>query len=160
MIIDVFLIYLYSLLNVQPISIKLTSGISTGIIASVIGLITELLSDLRIGFCQRNILLTQERCCSSTAISNPLNQWNSWHHFFQSQKISWVLFALSSLVFATLATLIVHLYPSSSFEGYKVYHTSGSGVPQVKVILGGFVIRGFLGFRTLLIKFLALVNNQ
>jgi chloride channel 3/4/5 len=38
------------------------------------------------------------------------------------------------------------------------YFGAGSGIPEVKTILGGFVIRGFLGFRTLLIKLIGLVR--
>ncbi|TPX68097.1 hypothetical protein SpCBS45565_g03386 [Spizellomyces sp. 'palustris'] len=37
------------------------------------------------------------------------------------------------------------------------YHAAGSGIPEVKTILGGFVIRGFLGFRTLVVKVFALI---
>ncbi|KAF9438103.1 hypothetical protein BGZ76_009721 [Entomortierella beljakovae] len=36
------------------------------------------------------------------------------------------------------------------------YFGAGSGIPEVKTILGGFVIRGFLGFRTLMIKIIGL----
>ncbi|KAG0211925.1 hypothetical protein BGX28_007207 [Mortierella sp. GBA30] len=36
------------------------------------------------------------------------------------------------------------------------YFGAGSGIPEVKTILGGFVIRGFLGFRTLMIKLVGL----
>ena len=39
------------------------------------------------------------------------------------------------------------------------YFGAGSGIPEVKTILGGFVIRGFLGFRTLLIKLIGLVGS-
>jgi chloride channel 3/4/5 len=38
------------------------------------------------------------------------------------------------------------------------YFGAGSGIPEVKTILGGFVIRGFLGFRTLMIKLIGLVS--
>lgn len=38
------------------------------------------------------------------------------------------------------------------------YFGAGSGIPEVKTILGGFVIRGFLGFRTLMIKLIGLVG--
>ncbi|KAJ1565865.1 hypothetical protein HK096_008331, partial [Nowakowskiella sp. JEL0078] len=37
-----------------------------------------------------------------------------------------------------------------------IYHAAGSGIPEVKTILGGFVIRGFLGFRTLVVKVIGL----
>jgi chloride channel 3/4/5 len=35
-------------------------------------------------------------------------------------------------------------------------YAAGSGIPEVKTILGGFVIRKFLGFWTLLVKVLGL----
>lgn len=37
------------------------------------------------------------------------------------------------------------------------YPAAGSGVAEVKVILSGFVVHGYLGFRTLIVKTLALV---
>ncbi|EDN98700.1 hypothetical protein SS1G_13559 [Sclerotinia sclerotiorum 1980 UF-70] len=37
------------------------------------------------------------------------------------------------------------------------YSAAGSGVAEVRVILSGFVLHGFLGFRTLLVKTLALI---
>lgn len=40
------------------------------------------------------------------------------------------------------------------------YFGAGSGIPEVKTILGGFVIRGFLGFRTLMIKLIGLVISS
>ena len=35
----------------------------------------------------------------------------------------------------------------------------GSGIPEVKTILGGITIRGFFGLKTLLLKSFALVNE-
>ncbi|KAI8805553.1 clc channel, partial [Cladochytrium replicatum] len=37
-----------------------------------------------------------------------------------------------------------------------IYHAAGSGIPEVKTMLGGFVIRGFLGLRTLVVKVIGL----
>ncbi|KAJ3082941.1 hypothetical protein HK102_001370 [Quaeritorhiza haematococci] len=40
----------------------------------------------------------------------------------------------------------------------KIYfHAAGSGIPEIKTILGGFVIRGFLGIKTLWVKSIGLV---
>lgn len=44
---------------------------------------------------------------------------------------------------------------------YKIktaYYSAGSGIPEVKVILGGFVIKGFLGIKTLIVKSIGMVN--
>jgi hypothetical protein len=38
------------------------------------------------------------------------------------------------------------------------YYCAGSGIPEVKVILGGFVIKGFLGIKTLFVKSVGLVG--
>jgi hypothetical protein len=38
------------------------------------------------------------------------------------------------------------------------YYCAGSGIPEVKVILGGFVIKGFLGIKTLFVKSVGLVS--
>ena len=37
------------------------------------------------------------------------------------------------------------------------YYSAGSGIPEVKVILGGFVIKGFLGIKTLFVKSVGMV---
>ena len=37
-------------------------------------------------------------------------------------------------------------------------YSAGSGIPEVKTILGGFVIRKFLGWWTLIIKSIGVVN--
>ncbi|KAL0086838.1 chloride channel [Phycomyces blakesleeanus] len=42
-------------------------------------------------------------------------------------------------------------------ETKTAYYSAGSGIPEVKVILGGFVIKGFLGFKTLFVKCIGLI---
>lgn len=37
------------------------------------------------------------------------------------------------------------------------YYSAGSGIPEVKVILAGFVIKGFLGIKTLFVKSVGMV---
>ncbi|KAF8974889.1 hypothetical protein BGZ46_009619 [Entomortierella lignicola] len=50
----------------------------------------------------------------------------------------------------------VHSILNASQPKKIAYFGAGSGIPEVKTILGGFVIRGFLGFRTLMIKLIGL----
>lgn len=40
------------------------------------------------------------------------------------------------------------------------YYSAGSGIPEVKVILAGFVIKGFLGIKTLIVKSVGMVNTK
>lgn len=62
-------------------------------------------------------------------------------------------FALTS---SLLTLLTKSVYPSNTpgaANQLKVLYTAaGSGIPEVKTILSGFVIRKFLGLRTLLVK--------
>lgn len=54
--------------------------------------------------------------------------------------LSYVLWALS---FAGLASILVRMFAP---------YASGGGIPEIKTILSGFIIRGFLGKWTLLVK--------
>ena len=46
------------------------------------------------------------------------------------------------------------------YETKNAYYSAGSGIPEVKVILGGFVIKGFLGIKTLVVKSIGMVNDS
>jgi len=54
-------------------------------------------------------------------------------------------------VFAGVAAYLVDVYSP---------YAAGSGIPEVKTILGGFVIRKFLGWWTLIIKSIGVVSLQ
>lgn len=43
------------------------------------------------------------------------------------------------------------------YETKIAYYSAGSGIPEVKVILGGFVIKGFLGIKTLIVKSIGMI---
>jgi len=58
----------------------------------------------------------------------------------------------------TLLTKSIYPLPDSQQGDVKVLYTAaGSGIPEVKTILSGFVIRKFLGVRTLIVKAVGLV---
>jgi len=60
---------------------------------------------------------------------------------------------ISSLL--TLLTKSVYPIPNTPGKPAQVkilYTAAGSGIPEVKTILSGFVIRKFLGLQTLLVK--------
>jgi chloride channel 3/4/5 len=46
---------------------------------------------------------------------------------------------------------------TNQYEIKTAYYSAGSGIPEVKVILGGFVIKGFLGIKTLIVKSIGMV---
>src|SRR5437762_3974384 len=62
-----------------------------------------------------------------------------------------------SLISSLLTLLTKSVYPLPNTPGNPsqvktLYTAAGSGIPEVKTILSGFVIRKFLGLRTLLVK--------
>ena len=49
------------------------------------------------------------------------------------------------------------MFASILVRDYAVY-AKHSGIPEIKTVLGGFVIRRFMGFWTLVVKSLGLVS--
>jgi chloride channel 3/4/5 len=45
-------------------------------------------------------------------------------------------------------------------ETKLAFYSAGSGIPEVKVILGGFVLKGFLGIKTLIVKSIGNVSSK
>ena len=65
---------------------------------------------------------------------------------------------LQWLIYIALGTL--YAYISANIVYYISSLAAGSGIPQVKTILGGFIIKKFLGFRTLVAKLLGLALSD
>lgn len=78
------------------------------------------------------------------------SQWYTWSEVFISAKegagayiVSYFFYILWAVGFATLAASFVKIFAP---------YACGSGIPEIKTILSGFIIRGYLGKWTLLIK--------
>ncbi|KAJ1980256.1 hypothetical protein H4R33_005521 [Dimargaris cristalligena] len=102
-------------------------GVVCGCLAALIDVCSEYLSDLKTGYCARDFTLGQTFCCKSVNVS------------------------------AGLVYLNPNRHRGSKGQVKTTYYTAGSGIPEVKVILSGFVIRGFLGIKTLWVKSVGLV---
>ena len=63
--------------------------------------------------------------------------------------VQYLFFVLYSVLFAGCASVLVKTYAP---------YAKHSGIPEIKTVLGGFVIRRFMGTWTLLIKSLGLVG--
>lgn len=61
-----------------------------------------------------------------------------------------MVFIMYSILFATCAAVLVTSYAT---------HAKHSGIPEIKTILGGFVIKKFMGLWTLMIKSVGLVGS-
>lgn len=82
-------------------------------------------------------------------------QWLTWPEVFGEPRegagsyiISYLLYICWALVFAALSASLVRMFAP---------YACGSGIPEIKTILSGFIIRGYLGKWTLVIKSVGLI---
>lgn len=130
-------------------------GITAGAVAGVIDIGAGWMKDLKEGICHEVFYLNREQCCwsSNDTVFEGFHchQWSTWPQVLGiedtnsvgSYIVSYFAYIVWSLFFATLAVLLV-----KTFAPYAC----GSGIPEIKTILSGFIIHGFLGKWTLTIK--------
>lgn len=145
-----------------------------------------LLVGIKHGYCKLNWLLSQVTCCTDSAStanvfrsghvfksSEPFCQdwvsWSSVFHNYSFAHLDFFIYVGASVILALVACLITLLtrivQPTSSDlgaggwpkPGRVMYTACGLGVPEVKTILSGFVIRRFLGSYALFAKTITLV---
>lgn len=82
-------------------------------------------------------------------------QWRTWSHLLGhipddagAYVIQYLMYILWAILFAWIAAALVRVFAP---------YASGSGIPEIKTILSGFIIRGYLGKWTLLIKIISLI---
>ncbi|KAI0856643.1 voltage gated chloride channel [Xylaria cubensis] len=117
-------------------------GAAIGLNAAFLNIITEWLGDVKTGYCTTAFYLNEKFCCWGE--DNGCPHWHSWTGFEPANYFIYILFA--TLFACTAATLV------KSFAPYA----AGSGISEIKCIIAGFIMKGFLGFWTLLIKSVAL----
>lgn len=153
----------------------MATGIAVGVIAASIDIVVEWLADLKTGVCAGDSAgggaetgwngqwyLKRGFCCWGVDDVNTQGQcddWKGWAELIlgqgRSEGAEWIVaflgYILGSVVFASLAAVLVTRFSS---------HARQSGIPEIKTVLGGFVIRKFMGLWTLLIKSLGLVCTR
>ncbi|ANB10926.1 Gef1p [Sugiyamaella lignohabitans] len=115
-------------------------GACIGLIAGFLSIVTELLSDFKTGYCTAGLYLNENFCCSGYDESDICPEWHRWSSF---SGINYVIYIVFSTFFAFLAAFFVY-----SFAPYA----AGSGISEIKCIIAGFIMNGFLDAKTLFIK--------
>lgn len=135
-------------------------GIVAGAVASIVDIATSWMKDLREGICSGAFYLNREQCCWSSNDTifegAQCENWHTWpklmgitpEHNFIDYIMSFLTYIVSSLLFASLAALLVKRFAPLA---------RGSGIPEIKTILSGFVIKGYLGKWTFAIKSICMV---
>ncbi|EPQ57090.1 Cl-channel protein [Gloeophyllum trabeum ATCC 11539] len=121
-------------------------GVGIGINAALISIITEWLSDLKMGYCSDGWWLNQQFCCWEVE-GDEGNPCDSWHPWSTVTAARWLIYVIFAALFSFGAAHLVR-----SLAKYA----AGSGISEIKCILAGFVMKGFLGLATFFIKSLTL----
>ncbi|KAL4918207.1 chloride channel [Aspergillus aurantiobrunneus] len=139
--------------------VLIATGISVGIIAASIDIVSDWLGDIKAGYCKNGpgggkFYLNRSFCCWGHE-ADPSNcmDWTSWGKAVGATSsggaftVEYIFYTLYSVFFAICACILV--------RNYAIY-ARHSGIPEIKTVLGGFVIRHFMGPWTLAIKSLGL----
>ncbi|XP_047523768.1 H(+)/Cl(-) exchange transporter 5 isoform X5 [Pieris napi] len=134
-------------------------GICTGVVAGVIDIGASWMTDLKFGICPQAFWFNREQCCWSndeiTFDRENCSEWLTWPQVFGESRdgpgayiISYLFYIVWALTFAALSASLVRMFAP---------YACGSGIPEIKTILSGFIIRGYLGKWTLIIKSVGLI---
>ncbi|OBA20855.1 hypothetical protein METBIDRAFT_11469 [Metschnikowia bicuspidata var. bicuspidata NRRL YB-4993] len=120
-------------------------GVAIGAIAASLNVITAWLAALRFGYCSSQFYLSKAFCCwVAPDAEGSCTDWSMWLRFAVLRYFVYLVFLA---LFLAVAALLVKVYAPFA---------AGSGISEIKCIVSGFVMNGFLGWATLAIKSLAL----
>ncbi|KAE8453773.1 hypothetical protein EG329_009285 [Mollisiaceae sp. DMI_Dod_QoI] len=152
-------------------------GILTAIIAFIVDIAEATIADYKQGFCSTNLLRNREACCTPKSppvgtmdelpVGEDCKAWKVWSNNYWSSFAIYVGFALLFGIIAAAVTMTTKAnlpvageddeddYTGGDQErpqGKSMYMAAGSGIPEIKTILSGFVIPHFLDFKVLFVK--------
>lgn len=119
-------------------------GACIGFNAACLNVMTEFLGDIKTGYCSNGWYLNKEFCCWGESDESGCADWIPWSSRFLFNYLFYIGFAI---LFSSTSAYLVKSYAP---------YAAGSGISEIKCIIGGFVMRGFLGSWTLLIKSIGL----
>ncbi|KAK6461446.1 voltage-gated chloride channel [Scheffersomyces coipomensis] len=114
-------------------------GIVIGLIAGSLNIITGWLASLRMGRCSGNFYLNKAFCCWDQD-EETCSAWVNWTNY---SIFNYIIYVIISLLFSFTAAILVKFFAPAA---------AGSGISEIKSIVSGFAMEGFLGWWTLLIK--------
>ncbi|EFQ31493.1 voltage gated chloride channel [Colletotrichum graminicola] len=148
-------------------------GALTALVAFAVDVSVATVSDWKEGRCARNALLDRGRCCRGVAGTDACDAWRPWVVLGDdddAQKGGYVagyaVYVLAALLFGAVAGNVTMTTKASlpavtadaddsavaAAGGKTMYMAAGSGIPEIKTILSGFVIPHFLGLKVLVVK--------
>ncbi|KAJ1661999.1 chloride channel, partial [Coemansia sp. RSA 25] len=136
----------------KPWLVLLAVGFAMGLIATCISVSSQWLIDIKQGHCRTGFYLNRRFCCWNA--DDVCMDWVMWseHLHTRWRWVEWLLqymvFMLDAILFAAISTYLVTEYAP---------YAAGQGIAEIKTIMSGFMMRKFLGLRTLCIKCVGIV---
>ncbi|KAI9723389.1 MAG: hypothetical protein M1812_001273 [Candelaria pacifica] len=138
--------------------VLIAAGIATGVLAAGIDIASDWLGDLKTGYCKNGqgggrFYLNKGFCCWGHEQWSQCQDWTPWSDALRVRSTGgkyiteYIFYVIYSIFFATSASMLVTTY---------AIYAKHSGIPEIKTVLGGFVIRRFMGTWTLIIKSIGL----
>lgn len=150
-------------------------GIFTAAVAFCVDVAEATISDYKIGYCSSHIFSNREVCCTSKSpllagngVGEDCPNWKMWSQDYWRSFGVYVAFAVLFGMMAGGVTMTTkgnlptvqqdedneHAGGDQGtlMEGKAMYMAAGSGIPEIKTILSGFVIPHFLDFKVLFVK--------
>ncbi|KAL9656395.1 hypothetical protein ABK040_005161 [Willaertia magna] len=152
-----FMGYLYQIFySLEGWILSFLVGLLTGVVGAFIDAGSEWFGDFREGICVNWFYTSKQNCCVDTLEGVKCAHWKLWSEIFHISSFNFAgsfifnffSYTVLSIVLAiSCAWLIRELAPAAA----------GSGIPELKTILGGFIIKDFLNFITLPVKTIGLI---
>ncbi|GAA5920641.1 hypothetical protein JCM1841_006972 [Sporobolomyces salmonicolor] len=138
----------------KPWLVVVLTGMATGVVASCLDILSAWLSDLRLGACRDMWWMSRGLCCAGLDPSETCRAWRTWGEMVGDEKHVILRTLAQYSVYMMLAVLFA--VTSSFFVQVFAPHAFHTGIPEIKTLLGGYVMSGYLSPATLLIKSLGL----
>jgi chloride channel 3/4/5 len=156
-------------------------GILTACIAFLVDVAVATVSDWKIGYCKTNRFQSREGCCGSTIPGPPVRYYEqnneivprcpNWHDWSQNYGGAFGIYVGFALVWGVLSASVTMMTKTAMpaaersersdgsvsnaqqpVPGKTIYLAAGSGIPEIKTILSGFVIPNILDLKVLIVK--------
>ncbi|KAK8090149.1 hypothetical protein PG997_005110 [Apiospora hydei] len=140
--------YVQQLLDASQVWVVLVlTGLAVGALAAGIGVTTDWLGDVKIGYCSSGkdggaFYLNKDFCCLGYDQGEKCLGWKPWATALGVGNaggrwfIGYFFYLLFAVTFALFSSILV--------QEYGIY-AKHSGIPEIKTVLGGFIIKRFLG---------------
>jgi len=134
-------------------------GIFTGFVAGLIDIGADWMADLREGVCASQFWYNKESCCWDSELQfgkGECKEWTTWSLLFGLEEEGVAFYCLNYFFYVFAA--FVFAFSTVSLVRFFAPYACGSGIPEIKTILGGFIIKGYLGYWTLVVKSFTLIT--